>query len=76
MNPSEKMYVASPTSVPLADSTFMITQQDMDKIIWSMHHIVSGDPCRRFVFGITIETLTPVCGIAIDPPGIPLNHMI
>lgn len=26
-----------------------------DKIIWSMHHVMQRDPCRRFTFGITIE---------------------
>ncbi|KAF8579528.1 hypothetical protein K439DRAFT_1359391 [Ramaria rubella] len=25
------------------------------KIIWSMHHILRNDPCRRFTYGITIE---------------------
>ncbi|KAF9233709.1 hypothetical protein BU15DRAFT_53550 [Melanogaster broomeanus] len=25
------------------------------KIIWSMHHIMRSDPCRRATFGITIE---------------------
>ncbi|ETW84596.1 hypothetical protein HETIRDRAFT_450033 [Heterobasidion irregulare TC 32-1] len=26
-----------------------------DKIIWSMHHVMRRDPCRRFTFSITIE---------------------
>ncbi|KAF8585411.1 hypothetical protein K439DRAFT_1343467, partial [Ramaria rubella] len=25
------------------------------KIIWSMHHIMRSDPCRRFTFGFTVE---------------------
>ncbi|KAF8576696.1 hypothetical protein K439DRAFT_1397185 [Ramaria rubella] len=25
------------------------------KVIWSMHHILRNDPCRRFTYGITVE---------------------
>ncbi|EGO00860.1 hypothetical protein SERLA73DRAFT_105307, partial [Serpula lacrymans var. lacrymans S7.3] len=25
------------------------------KIVWSLHHILRSDPCRRFAFGITVE---------------------
>ena len=29
--------------------------QDEQKVIWSMHHIMRSDPCRRFTFAVTIE---------------------
>ncbi|KAF9236967.1 hypothetical protein BU15DRAFT_63578 [Melanogaster broomeanus] len=33
-----------------------IGQRDNDqKIIWSLHHVMRTDPCRRATFGITIE---------------------
>ncbi|KAF8576249.1 hypothetical protein K439DRAFT_1664701 [Ramaria rubella] len=36
-----------------------VTPADKDdnvrKIIWSMHHIMRSDPCRRFTCGITVE---------------------
>ncbi|KAF8874609.1 hypothetical protein BD779DRAFT_1566008, partial [Infundibulicybe gibba] len=28
---------------------------DVEKIIWSLHHIMREDARRRFTFGITIE---------------------
>ncbi|KDQ61422.1 hypothetical protein JAAARDRAFT_54793 [Jaapia argillacea MUCL 33604] len=28
------------------------------KVIWSMHHIMRSDPCRRFTLGFTIEDTT------------------
>ncbi|KAF8306909.1 hypothetical protein DL93DRAFT_2143537 [Clavulina sp. PMI_390] len=28
------------------------------KILWSMHHIMRSDPCRRFVLGVTLEDLS------------------
>ncbi|KII95753.1 hypothetical protein PLICRDRAFT_693902 [Plicaturopsis crispa FD-325 SS-3] len=28
------------------------------KIIWSLHHIMRSDPCRRFTFGITIDNVS------------------
>jgi len=29
--------------------------QNVCKVIWSAHHIMRTDPCRRFTFGITVE---------------------
>ncbi|KAF9245899.1 hypothetical protein BU15DRAFT_70959 [Melanogaster broomeanus] len=35
-----------------------IGQRDNDQnIIWSLHHIMRNDPCRRATFGITIENV-------------------
>ncbi|KAF8582551.1 hypothetical protein K439DRAFT_1635200 [Ramaria rubella] len=31
------------------------TDDNAQKIIWSMHHIMRSDPCRRFTFGFTVE---------------------
>ncbi|KAI6038241.1 hypothetical protein EDC04DRAFT_3113831 [Pisolithus marmoratus] len=28
---------------------------DIAKIVWSLHHIMRSDPCRRATFGVTIE---------------------
>jgi len=29
--------------------------QNICKLIWSAHHVMRTDPCRRFTFGITVE---------------------
>lgn len=31
--------------------------QNAKKVLWSLAHIMNHDPCRRFVFGFTIENL-------------------
>ncbi|KAI6110909.1 hypothetical protein EDD16DRAFT_1522009 [Pisolithus croceorrhizus] len=30
-------------------------KDDDQKVVWSLHHIMRGDPCRRATFGVTIE---------------------
>jgi hypothetical protein len=29
--------------------------KDVRKVVWSMHHVLRSDPCRRFTFGFTVE---------------------
>lgn len=36
-------------------SSSLIYRQNMAKVLLAMQHIMSLDPCRRFVFGITID---------------------
>ncbi|KII84295.1 hypothetical protein PLICRDRAFT_118133, partial [Plicaturopsis crispa FD-325 SS-3] len=46
-------YVPVPASRLFRGSLALL--QNMRKIIWSLHHTMRDDPCRRFTFGITIE---------------------
>jgi hypothetical protein len=45
---------------PFGDSSRQLVMsvhfyQNVCKVIWSAHHIMRTDPCRRFTFGITVE---------------------
>lgn len=37
------------------DLSWLIKFQDVDKMLWSFHHILREDPRRNFVYGFTIE---------------------
>lgn len=51
------MYVLLPT-VNADCGTDTPAPQNVDKMLWGLHHMMREDPCRDFAYGFTIEDTT------------------